>query len=307
MITQDPPVCSRCRSQPESIPKLEQHVKTSPVEPESIRLPRDLLDGAASVVSISRPLDPKANKIGPTRDGPRWMPPWMALLPSRRTSTNHDSEKSGLSRHSTVPARIARAVPSARLTPLPKPTDSTRGGLEQRPAGTQVPAFLPDAHFDGRDTAAEAVELLNTTPDESMDDGVPAGLFLRRTSLKLKRRYPLRKHSERESNGKSPRSCTPEDISPTNTSLVRELSGFFSDRADKEKLILPSRVGETSTRPKAQIDIGGKETPNVATRNCDRCGADLPDITSRTYPLSKKQQRTCQICEAERTTPGAWT
>ncbi|KIV79169.1 hypothetical protein PV11_06746 [Exophiala sideris] len=307
MIIENPPVCSRCRSDPASIPKLEQHVKAPPAEAESINVPRDLLDGAGSVVSITRPLDPEANTIGIAKDRSRWIPPWMRLLPSRRTSTDHDPEQSRLRRHSTVPARIARTVPSTQFSSRPGVNDNTRGSLSQTLAGKQGATSLHDSHSDEPETIADAVDLLNTSPSESIDEEVPPGIFLRRTSLSLKRRYPLRKRSTAESNGGSPSgSYTPKDMSPTNTSLVRELSGFFSHRADKGKPVLPGRVRGTGTWPKVKLGVDGKEIASRAARKCDRCGVAMPDIPPRTFPLSRTHQRRCQICKAESATPGAW-
>ncbi|OAL26246.1 hypothetical protein AYO22_04424 [Fonsecaea multimorphosa] len=66
MIVKDPPVCSRCADQPESLAKLEQHVRVPRKGSDSVLPPKGLLDGASSRLSLTNPLDPEANRLGNT-------------------------------------------------------------------------------------------------------------------------------------------------------------------------------------------------------------------------------------------------
>lgn len=306
MTVEDPPVCSRCRNQPKSVAKLEQLVRAPQVEAESIKVPQNLMDGAASVVSIEAPLDPAANRIRPTGDGTRWMPPWMALLPSRRTSTTCDSPRSSWSRRSS-PVSPGKLRPY-NCSRFPRQLMAPESGLERGTAGDQMLPLWSATHSVEPATSATkagTVDLLRTTADESMEDDVTPGIFLRRTSAALKRRYPVRKPSATNSSAASPReACTPifsQNISRTNTSLVKELSVFFSNRVDEGNLILPSRVSESGVWTKAKLGVSSMKTRGGAAQNCDRCGLDMPDSSSQ------RRERNCQICKAEMDIPGAWT
>ncbi|EXJ85603.1 hypothetical protein A1O1_05969 [Capronia coronata CBS 617.96] len=94
MTVDEPPVCSRCSIEPQSLAKLEQHVRRSRSKSAVIHAPAGLLDGAGWTVSLSDPLNPEANKIGIKSHGSRSMPPWMSLLPSVRRQKEHPQPQS---------------------------------------------------------------------------------------------------------------------------------------------------------------------------------------------------------------------
>ncbi|EHY54664.1 hypothetical protein ABEF92_003152 [Exophiala dermatitidis] len=100
MTVAEPPVCSGCRVEPESLKKLEQHVRKVPDlypgnEQTTAKAPAGLLDGDGSRISLTHPLSAQANEIGPSQDNDvyRPMPPWMSLLPSVRKSRNGQPEE----------------------------------------------------------------------------------------------------------------------------------------------------------------------------------------------------------------------
>ncbi|EXJ55011.1 uncharacterized protein A1O5_12750, partial [Cladophialophora psammophila CBS 110553] len=99
MIVKDPPVCSRCADRPDSLTKLEQHVRTSRKGSESVMPPKRLLDGASSRISLTDPLNPHANKIGAVHQRHRMQPPWMTLLPSNRHAGSTPSDHSTPKQH----------------------------------------------------------------------------------------------------------------------------------------------------------------------------------------------------------------
>ena len=104
MVVDSPPVCSRCSDQPESVTKLEQHVRTRPTQcPRKSGAPKGLLDGDSDRVSLTEPLNPAANKIGGVNQGQRMPPPWMTLLPSNRHSANPPPESLSSVKHSSSP------------------------------------------------------------------------------------------------------------------------------------------------------------------------------------------------------------
>jgi hypothetical protein len=129
MVVQDPPVCSRCIDQPESVHKLEQHVRISQSASDSIKPPANIVDGACSVISLSHPLSPEPNSIRNAKAGPRLMPPWMASLYPRQPSSNsHASIRPR--RRSTLPTRTTASTLFATPPQYPVARDSAGVSLE---------------------------------------------------------------------------------------------------------------------------------------------------------------------------------
>lgn len=67
-----------------------------------------------------------------------------------------------------------------------------------------------------------------------------------------------------------------QDITPAKSPVFKELSGFFASRGAGGKLILPSRVGEGSSRPHARRTA----TPGRMSRSrrvCGQCGVEMSD------------------------------
>ncbi|KAJ9496870.1 hypothetical protein H2202_007647 [Exophiala xenobiotica] len=130
MVVQDPPVCSRCIDQPESVHKLEQHVRILRSASDSIKPPANIVDGACSLISLSHPLSPEPNSISNAKAGHRLMPPWMASLYPRQPSSNgHTSIRPR--RGSTLPTRTTASTLFATPPQYPVARDSAGVSLEE--------------------------------------------------------------------------------------------------------------------------------------------------------------------------------
>ncbi|KAK5457096.1 hypothetical protein LTS15_004877 [Exophiala xenobiotica] len=233
MVVQDPPVCSRCIDQPESVHKLEQHVRISQSASDSIKPPANIVDGACSHISLSHPLSPEPNRIGNAKAGPRLMPPWMASLYPRPPSSNsHTSIRPR--RRSTLPTRTTASTLFATPPLYPVARDSAGASLEEPSSvlcaedGRKSPEGAPsrpsqamsvtdtnkpfNAEQDTPDVQVQAQPASGTlyTNSEAVSDSQEAafqevgepklmrsfpGSLIKRNNLVAKRRYSLRRPS----------------------------------------------------------------------------------------------------------------
>jgi hypothetical protein len=160
------------------------------------------------------------------------------------------------------------------------------------------------------------------------------GSLIKRNNPVAKRRYSLRRPSAANSiigTGTvrdSYKSSTfhesvpspPQDTAPAKRSMVKDLASFFSNGATRAKSTLPGSGGSangsrrsSSTKIKTKTD--GKQTAVANEKTCERCGADITDLSSARPRDSRvavawssgKPDRICQSCKAESTIPGAWT
>nr|KAK5441331.1 hypothetical protein LTR18_007175 [Exophiala xenobiotica] len=373
MVVQDPPVCSRCIDQPESVHKLEQHVRISQSASDSIKPPANIVDGACSVISLSHPLSPEPNSIENAKGGPRLMPPWMASLYPRQPSSNsHISIRPR--RRSTLPRRTVASTLFATPPQYPVARDSAGVSLEEsspvlsaedgrkspegalsRPSRT---TSIPDTNKElnaEQDTPDVQVQVQVQpasgtlyTNSEAVSDSQEAafqevsepklmrslpGSLIRRNNPVANRRYSLRRPSAANSiigTGTvrdSYKSSTfhesvpspPQDTAPAKRSMVKDLASFFSNGATRAKSSLPGSGSSvngsrrsSSTKIKTKTD--GKQTAVANDKTCERCGADVTDLSSVRRESrvavtwsSGKPDRICQSCKAETTIPGAWT
>jgi len=130
MVVEDPPVCSRCIDQPESVHKLEQHIRISQSAADSIKPPANIVDGACSVISLSDPLNLEPNGISNAKAGPRLMPPWMASLRPRQLSSNRPTSIRPR-RRSTLPTRTTGSTLFSTPPQYPGTRDSAGMSLKE--------------------------------------------------------------------------------------------------------------------------------------------------------------------------------
>lgn len=102
MVVEDPPVCSRCREDPKSVPRLEQHVRVSKTPSSEIKFPKRLVN-QAGVISLSDPLNVISSTVTNSKQMFHLTPVWMSLLPSRRKSFGINPRQSMTNRRSTFP------------------------------------------------------------------------------------------------------------------------------------------------------------------------------------------------------------
>lgn len=358
MLVNDPPVCTRCAEQPESLVKLEQHVRASQGLSGSIHSPKRLLDGASERISLVEPLNSKANKIGTTRQGQRMAPAWMTLLPLNRPPTPALTKPSSPLKHTVSPLKPITRPSTPFVTPPQSPISHFRG----HPAGAPPPSPLGDIRitdqFPSPDsiTSKDIYEVdqdvvtspvwhdsqgatsrysptsqpgpVSTPPseDSKRSQTAPQKPLGRHFSVS-KGIKALRKSSAVKSNALpvgscgSPKAHTPmpsQDITPARTPFFRELSSFFSSRAKKGKLALPSRLNFAQNTVKT-TEIGEASSGKSGLEStCARCGVGMldwwetqrSDLSSHVDRESILRDRICESCRATEPAPsvmpGAW-
>lgn len=102
MVVDDPPVCSRCSEDPDSAPRLEQHVRVSKTPGTGIRVPKRLVN-QAGMISLSDPLNVISSTVSNSKQLSHLTPVWMSLLPSSRKSFGNNPRQSMTNRRSTFP------------------------------------------------------------------------------------------------------------------------------------------------------------------------------------------------------------
>lgn len=303
MIVSDPPVCFRCHIQPESLSKLEQHVRTSQSSSDAVTPPARLLDGASSRVSLIDPLNPEANRVVNPDHGPRMLPPWMSLLPSNRQPGALPPKTSPLRRRSTFSDRDMNRNSTPFVTPPQCPTTRTEGnnalrspsplsltslsGLSKElnredrrdkstQEGRQLPGRSPEFTKEGysQHLRPQPQVLFHRTSEEPKDYAASASKnFLKRRLSGHRAKYqPLRRCSAATvispslpvtspvgscASTKSNTHVLSQGFSPAKAPFMKELSGFFTSRAEKRKWILPSRVGMSNSGPRADVERKG--------------------------------------------------
>jgi hypothetical protein len=273
ILVDEPPVCSRCSEQPESAPKLQQHVRVTKTSSMVIKVPKRLAN-QAGMISLSHPLDVITDKESNGGQSSHLTPTWMTLLPSSRKPFAGAPRQTMANRRSTFP----EYEPVQSSTPSPSPhlplikdsridpplasknvskADSVPGRRDTRgPRGVPRPV---DHHPLGPDRGIRRESppdhlppsnSVSTTADQEINQGTafdrnnrhsfPQQLFNRSNSLQ-RRRFSLRK-TPTAGTIVPAGSCGPEkshspmpsqDISPTRAPLLRELSSFFATRAGK--------------------------------------------------------------------------
>lgn len=84
MTVTEPPVCARCSDSPDSVTKLEQHLRASKTPPSEIKTPTPLMTSPSSMISLSHPLDRDPPGHHNHSSKSRTLPSWMSLLPSQK-------------------------------------------------------------------------------------------------------------------------------------------------------------------------------------------------------------------------------
>lgn len=102
ILVDEPPVCLRCSEQPESAPKLEQHVRVTKTPSMVIKVPKRLVN-QTGLISLSNPLEASTDKGSNGERLPQLTPTWMSLLPSSRKPFVGSACQYMLNRCSTSP------------------------------------------------------------------------------------------------------------------------------------------------------------------------------------------------------------
>jgi hypothetical protein len=145
--------------------------------------------------------------------------------------------------------------------------------------------------------------------------------WVRRNLSLVKGLYALRRSSTSNSTAAPAGSCGPpsshtpvpsQSIAPAKSSVLKELTDFFSSRARKGKLALPSRI-------ERKVAGSGSSTPSRtgSDRTCSKCGVDMTDwwVRRDLEALIQEQidqglNRVCASCKAvessPETMPGSW-
>jgi hypothetical protein len=351
MIANDPPVCSRCVDEPSSLTKLEQHVGMPNKSWKSVKTPNGLLDGASERMSLTDPLNPAANKIGPPGHGRRLPPAWMALLPSNRSPA---SDSSG---HSSPSAKTGTSSSQLKATSTPFTTPPQSPAYERKDQSFQAPSplnqsdasiFKPSPSSNSivppKSHVAEGI-VITLSPPKRLEVAVsrkssaskpqdpPASTSggseasqagsknrIKRSFSVSRGIYAFRKPSHPKPESVTlevcgpPESHTPmpsQDIAPAKTPFFKELSGFFSSRAKKGKLILPSRIGMDQDRSRNNECWTNTPDKSGFPRTCPRCGVDMSDWWTREEcnpqshePGRRLDHQMCESCRAADTMPG---
>ena len=134
IFVHEPPVCTRCSDQPDSIAKLEQHVRVSKTPESEVNIFKRQNHETEARVSLSDPLGTRAGSLLPESHSPHLRPPWMALLPSNRTLFVQQWHRAVFKRRSTFPSykssrlstpsinpQITTSLSDTRLEPLGRP------------------------------------------------------------------------------------------------------------------------------------------------------------------------------------------
>lgn len=239
IITREPPVCSRCGDEPESIPRLEQHVRTSRSEPQSIKVPL-----ALTTLSMDRPLSTSVTSPGNTSKEPMLSPPWMTLLPASRYRRPHYTGCAVLARRSTFPAfeTMALSTPCRTRTvqivdPLGAPSEVAAGSSREATGSPSPPSAVENIV---QRPVSQTFSTLQSPSDGREEAPTHSNGPLKRNASMHTRRFSFRKPSTASSIAStSPESCgstkshTPipsQDISPRKVPFIKEVSEFFTNR-----------------------------------------------------------------------------
>lgn len=109
VAVETPPVCSRCSEDPDSAPKLEQHVRVSKVPSFEIKVPNPLAN-QAGMISLSDPLNAISHMTFNSKHLSLLTPSWMSLLPSGDKPFGVKLRRS-VTRRSTYPEYAAAQSP----------------------------------------------------------------------------------------------------------------------------------------------------------------------------------------------------
>ncbi|KIW15341.1 hypothetical protein PV08_05387 [Exophiala spinifera] len=258
MTVQSPPVCPRCSEQPESLDKLEQHVRASQSEPEVIKAPANVVNGQNALISLSQPLDSEANKAGEVLESPIYGE--KDSLRRRRRSTLPAITKvpAPVSMSSRLPVNEVKSshIKEEPFSILPK--SDKRVTVDDTPPVSGHDAVLDSAEADAF-TACNAntktqiaidrrsSDLMSTstsrdTASTNSKEAKPTATELnstvKRENSVIKRRRSPRKQSTVASTiattkDKPPEPGSMQDTVPTRRSIVKELANFFSSGTSK--------------------------------------------------------------------------
>ena len=311
MSAQEPPVCSRCVDESSSVAKLEQHVRTPSKDSKSIHSPRGLLDGVSERLSLTNPLSPDANKIGPPGQTRRMPPARMNMLSSKRVTGMNSPGQPRHGAKMTAPTRrspIVTPPQSPKLGEREQALEATSHlsiGDDAKDGSLPSPNSLIAREIDviGREAVAQPVQpelegRASNKPSlakpENFRTSTQSSLNVSQTGSKspVRRSFSISNTVNafgRPSKSKSvaapaepcgsPESHTPmpsQDISPAKAPFLRELSTFFSSRTRKNNLALPSRMSDQN---RSRFNGSGTSIPSQGgfERTCTRCGVDMSD------------------------------
>ncbi|KIY00036.1 uncharacterized protein Z520_04674 [Fonsecaea multimorphosa CBS 102226] len=341
MIVKDPPVCSRCADQPESLAKLEQHVRVPRKGSDSVLPPKGLLDGASSRLSLTNPLDPEANRLGNVSQRHQMPTPWMTLLSSDRRGEPFGTplQKQGRAystSFTTAPQSpgVIHGVSRPEFSRLPRPGLSKRLPIlspesvaashthlvEQIPAGSSNHQEF-EASPPTQSSASPSQCLRTPASDYADRSQSDARSRIRRSISTTKAINPFRRSSTAKSSLAPAESCGPakmhtpqssQDNVPGRAPFFKDLSAFFNLRSKAGKPSPPRRFSPVSTR--------ANESGSSLDRACQRCGVDMSDWWVRRQSGAQSRDsegdrgrpvdRICESCKAAgtvaRAMPGAW-
>ncbi|KIW78239.1 hypothetical protein Z517_08073 [Fonsecaea pedrosoi CBS 271.37] len=314
MIVEEPPVCSRCVDLPESLAKLEQHVRAPRNRPGKVIHPKGLLDGASSRLSLTDPLNPDANRLGAANQKHTMHPPWLVLQSSKRHAEFMSPYQSGPQLHqtprqkqstasSTPFATPPQSLKAAELSSCPNIPHQLPLDLAEQPStplvGTVTASWVrPGTHLSVDSSKSQGLQFSastgsSTSPSQHLitsPSDEPRWLQtgslsrIRRSFSTTKALNPFRRASTTKSFLPPVGSCGPtemhtplpsQDIAPARSPIFKELSAFFTSRSKTGKVILQRRVSPDSTK----ATESGSYTPDktILDRACERCGMDLSD------------------------------
>ncbi len=316
MTVKDPPVCSRCVDEPESVTKLEQHVRTPRKNSRATQTPKGLLDGTSERLSLTYPLNPDANRIGPSGQTQQIPPAWMTLLPSKRLPGASPPGRSSSISKRNIALEHNKEPSNPFITPPQSPKTTfgdhrlgapSRYSLSHVARGTplaspksmmtlDIPTIDEDSIASSDQKEPEVTGSRRSSPSQPQSPVTPRSTETKASRSgspnRIRRSFSMSKGISgfrRSSTGRpartpvildpqSPHSSMPsQKVAPTKAPFFKELVGFFSSRSKTGKLPLPSRVdGNRSTM---KFDDSGGSTPGQygLERTCARCGVDMSD------------------------------
>ena len=354
MVVNDPPVCPRCANEPGSVAKLEQHVRAPSSSCNGADPPKGLLDGASERVSLEDPLNSTANTIGPPRQRQRMPPAWMTLLPSNRCGVSNSREPTIPTKRPEALLRQQERNSTLSVTPPQSPCfdrkdHSFRASPPHTPTDSGAHTALPspmsiltkDVHATGEVSVTssdqERLEVAalrrfsSSKPQSPLTQGSSSPRLSEADSKdRARRSFSIHKgiNTFRKSSNAKPvlalvgssESHIPmpsQDIVPAKAPFFKELAGFFTSRAKKGKLALPSRIGDS--REDVELDKSGRSTPGQGTHpmSCAKCGMNMTNWrVSGGFKIPNQDQdgrgdrRMCESCKTAakmpRSMPGSW-
>jgi hypothetical protein len=316
MVVNEPPVCSRCSDRPESLTKLEQHVRLSKTPTSEIVMPKHLIGSVGSRISLSDPLPFPAyrtvfNTEWPPNRSTHIIPPSPEHRPTFRAldrqSTCSSCECTDVLSPSTTPPHLLYNEP------LPAPEDRVRyfsalfsaTGHSDNSSETTIGPF-PDISDDSP-WLVKDIQASDPSRQEQLDGGgshvvIPTPVQPASTGeveilpLTLRKRVNSLSSKIFERDGSVPkrrfslrRSFT---LASTASASLHTRERSFTSTSQQMPLVKAPFMQELS-------DIIFNRAGRLLTGRASRSGSGSSSSTCHQGILSRKVRRICGSCGAE--------